>query len=234
MLRCCYLVTILFILAVSAEKGLSAQSCPSSDENNTDIPQASVLRGTIRIHHGTRPWLVSSWKNQSVALLKSSWHSAATGGLMPSKMDHCSVTVKGVISESVTAYYSRPLNIFNPAITADSNCRLLRPDPDYEKRIIPDSIKSYEVTVFTDVRGNKPLRGAVLAAGRHEEPWRAYAKPFLNRQKDLDLSCRTGFNLISFKSTAGTAELLTPDTARLFVGNEGAPASLTIVCRRDN
>lgn len=104
-------------------------------------------------------------------------------------------------------------------------------DPDYTKITIPDSIKFYKATVFTVIHGNKPLRGEVSSSGRQLEPWEPYVQYFLNGEEDLGLNCGDGFKLISFTSATGNAELL-EQTAWLYAKN-GAPASLTIMCRRE-
>jgi hypothetical protein len=229
----CLRICILLILATLGSCALFAQSCPSSDGKSFDAPQLSVLHGTIKYHPGTRPWLGLVLEKPVCGASEIELAFGRRDGWSRAKqMDHCSVTVKGVISESVTVYYSADLNIFNPVITADSDCRLLPADPDYEKMTIPDSVKSYEVTVFTDIRENKPLRGEVSASGQRLEPWRAYVEIFLNGEEDLNLSCRKGFRLISFKSTKGTSELFDPNTARLNA-EDGSPGSLTIVCHRE-
>jgi hypothetical protein len=220
-------IRILLIFATLGTGTLFAQSCPSSDAKDIDAPQASVLHGTIKFHPGTRPWL-------GLVLPKPACGASEIelafkdGEFRAKQMDHCSVTVKGVISASPTIYYSTDLNIFDPVITPDPACKLLPPDPDYTKITIPDSIKAYKATVFTDIRGNKPLRGEVSSSGRRLEPWEPYVQYFLNREEDLGLNCRDGFKLISFTSATGNAELL-DQTAWLYAKN-GAPASLTIVC----
>lgn len=147
-------------------------------------------------------------------------------------MDRCSVTVKGIVGESPTGYYSADLYIFDPKISPEAGCKLLPPDPDYAKMSIPDSIKSYTATVFTDIRRNKPLSGKASSAGRRLDPWQTYVESSLNSEKDLDLSCHQGFKLVSFKSAGSQSELLDTNIARLYA-NDDAPASLTIVCSRD-
>jgi hypothetical protein len=226
-------LAIILILVALGAGTLFAQSCPSSDGKDIDAPQASVLRGTIKFHPGPRPWIglvlqKPACGTSEIQLAFSTgerWHRIK-------QMDRCSVTVKGVIIESPTAYYSADLNIFDGTATPDPECKLLPHDPNYSKLTIPDSIKSYEATIFTDIRGNKPLRGEVSSSRRRLEPWQAYVETLLNGEKDLNLSCGKGFELLSFKSMGSQSELFDPNTARLYV-NEGAPASLTIVCRRE-
>ena len=223
--------TMVLILAVLGSGPLFAQSCPSSDGKSIDASQPSVLHGTIKFHPGTRPWL-------GLVLPKPACGASeielafSDGGLHAKQMDHCSVTVKGVIGESATGYYSADLNIFDPVITPAPGCKLLPPDPDYTKMTISDSIKSYTATVFTDIGRNKPLSGKASSAGRRLEPWQTYVQSSLNSQKDLDLSCHKGFSLVSFKGAGSQSELLDTNIARLYA-NDDAPASLTIVCRKD-
>ncbi len=221
---------ILITLAMLGAGTLFAQSCPPSDAKDNDAPQASVMHGTIKFHPGTRPWL-------GLVLPKPACGASEIelafkdGEFRAKQMDHCAVTVKGVIGASPTIYYSTDLNIFGPVITPDPGCHLLPPDPDYTRMTIPDSISSYKATVFAEILGNKPLRGEVSSSGRRLEPWEPYVQYFLNGEEDLGLNCHDGFKLISFRSAAGHAELL-EQTAWLYAEN-GAPASLTIVCRRE-
>jgi len=223
-------IIVLLALTMLGAGSLFAQSCPSS-ENTIDAPQPSVLRGTMKFHPGTRPWLGLVLEKPACGSSEIELAFSGDGWSHAKQMDHCSVTVKGVISESMTVYYSADLNIFNPVIKPDPNCGLLPAEPDYEKMTIPDSIKSYEVTVFTDIRGNKPLHGEVSAPGHRLEPWRAYVEVFLNGEEDLNLSCRKGFKLSSFRSSSRNTELFDTGTVRLPAG-KGSPASLTIVCQR--
>jgi hypothetical protein len=226
-------IRFLLALALLGPGTLFAQSCPPSDGKSMDAPQPSVLHGTIKYHPVTRPWMglvlpqpVCGASEIELAFSTSEmWRHTK-------QMNRCPVTIKGMITESPTAYYSADLNIFNGTITPDPNCKVLPTDPDYSKMSIPDSIKSYEVTVFIDIRGNRLLRGEVSASGQRLEPWQPYVQWFLNGEKDLDLSCRKGFKLVSFKSRGSRSELFDPNAARLDV-NEDAPASLTIECRRD-
>ena len=132
-------IRILLIFATLGTGTLFAQSCPSSDAKDIDAPQASVLHGTIKFHPGTRPWL-------GLVLPKPACGASEIelafkdGEFRAKQMDHCSVTVKGVISASPTIYYSTDLNIFDPVITPDPACKLLPPDPDYTKS--PSPIRS--------------------------------------------------------------------------------------------
>ncbi len=211
-----------------------AQSCPPADGKNIDAPQPSVLHGTVKYHPGTRPWIGLALPKPACGAAEIELaFSTSERWRHIKQMDHCSATVNGVITESPTVYYSADLNIFDGIITPNPGCMLIPPGPDYSKMTIPDSIKSYNVTIFTDIRGNKPLRGEVSVPGHRLEPWQIYVQSSLNGEKDLDLNCREGFKLISFKSTGGQSELFDPNTARLYA-NEGAPASLTITCNRSN
>jgi hypothetical protein len=230
-MSCCSRLCILLTLATLGGGSLFAQSCPPADGKDIDASQPSVLRGIIKFHPGTRSWLGLVLQKPTCGASEIEL-AFGDGRSRAKRMDHCMVTVKGVIGERVTAYYSADLNIFDPEITPDPGCKLLPSDPDYTKMIIPDSINSYTATVFIDIRGNKPLRGEIFSSGRRLEPWQPYVLYFLNAEKDLDMSCQKGFKLISFKSTTGLAERFDPNTARLSA-DEGAPASLTIVCRRD-
>jgi hypothetical protein len=220
----------LLILAALSSRILSAQYCPPSDGKSIDAPQPSVLHGTIKLHPGTRPWLGLVLAKPACGA--SEIELAFSDGVSHARqMDHCSVTVKGVISESPTIYYSADLNIFNPVITPDPGCKLFPPDPDYSKVTIPSSIKSYEVTVFRDIRGNKPVRGEVVSSsGRRLEPWQPYVQLSMNGEEDLTLNCPDGFELTSFKAK-GHGVLI--DATAWLYAEKGAPASLTIVCRRD-
>jgi hypothetical protein len=222
---------LILLIFCSVAGRLFAQSCPPSDGKDIDAPQPSVLHGTINFHPGTRPWLSLVLTKPACEASEIELAFSGDGWSRAKQMDHCSVTVKGVISESATAYYSADLNLFNPVITPEPGCKFLPPDPDYSKMTIPDSINSYSVTVFTDVRGNKPLRGEVSSSAHRLEPWQPYVQYFLNGEEDLNLSCRKGFRLASFKSSAGHAELFDSNTARLYA-DDGAPASLMIVCSR--
>lgn len=226
-------IVVSLILAALTVRGVFAQSCPPADGKNPDAPQPSVLHGTVKYHPGTRPWLGLVLQKPACGASEIQLAFSGDGWSRAKQLDHCWVTVKGVISESLTAYYSADLNIFDAVITPDPNCKLLPPDPDYSKINIPNSITSYEVTVFTDIRANKPLRGEVSSSGQRLEPWQPYVQVFLNGEEDLNLNCRVGFKLVSFKSSGSQSELFDQNTARLDV-NEDAPASLTIVCHRNN
>jgi len=224
------LARLIFFLALLGPAVLFAQSCPTSNGKSVDAPQPSILEGTIKYHPGTRPWirLVLSKRACGTSEIELAFGEGDAWS-QAKQMDHCWATVKGVVSESPTVYYSVDLNIFNPEITPDPGCKLAAPDPDYSKMGIPESIKTYEVTVFTDIRGNKPLRGEVSSSGRQLEPWQPYVRYFLNGEEDLSVNCRDGFKLISFKN-AGHAQLF--DQTALLYARNGAPASITIVCRR--
>lgn len=230
MFRSARILTFLILTALGSGT-LFAQSCPPSDGKNIDSAQSSVLHGTIKFHPGTGSWI-------GLVLAKPACGASeielafSDGGYRAKQMDHCSVTVRGIIGESVTGHYSADLNIFNPEITPDPGCKLAPPDPDYTKMTIRDSIRSYTATVFTDIRGNKPLSGKASSAGHVLEPWQAYVESSLNSQKDLDLSCHQGFKLVAFKSAGSQSELLDTNIARLYA-NDDVPASLTIVCRKD-
>lgn len=225
-------ISTFLILATLGFCALFGQSCPPSDGKSIDATQPSVLHGTIKFHPGTRPWIGLVLPKPVCRATEIELAFGVDGWSRAKQMNHCTAVVKGVITESPTAYYSADLNIFNPAITPDAGCKLLPPEPDYSKMTIPKSIDSYEVTVFTDIRGDKPLRGEVSASGRGSEPWQAYVQKFLNGEEDLNLSCREEFHLVSFKSSSSQSELFDTNTARLYA-NYDAPASLTIVCRRD-
>jgi hypothetical protein len=227
-MRClCLLSAPLFCIATNA----LAQSCPSA--GGQDAAQPSTLHGTIILHPGTRTWLglrldhpVCGTREIELAFSKD-WEQAK-------RMQNCSVTAKGVISESPTVYYSTDLNLFDAAITADPGCRLLRADPDPGKVKIPDFISTYRATVFIDVPGNKPLRGEVtntLGKGQPLTPWRAYVLVFLNGERDLNLSCRDGFKLVSARSFPRGKSTLLGGSAVLY-SSELGPASLTIQCSR--
>ena len=221
----------LFLLLMA--RLLHAQSCPPADGKSPDAPAASVLHGTIMLHPGVRPWLglfleQPACGNNEIELAfaeHDSWTQAT-------RLNHCGAMVKGLLSESLTAYYSADLNIFNPQITADSSCRLLPAGPDVSRRPAPTDLKTYRATVFVDTLHDKPLRGKVSTEGKPLQPWRAYVKTSLNAEKDLDLSCRDGFKLASFKGSGSQAELFDTYTARLDA-NDKAPASLTITCHRN-
>ena len=224
-------ICILLIFATLGGGTLFAQSCPHSDVKDIDAPQASVLHGTIKFHPGTRPWIGLILPRPACGASEIEL-AFSDGGFHAKQMDHCSVTVKGVIGKSPTIYYSADLNFFNPMITPAADCKLLPADPDYSKTTIPASISSYAATVFLDIRNNKPLRGEISSSGLRLEPWQPYVQTSLNGEKDLDLSCRKGFRMVSFKGVGSQSELFDTNVARLY-SNEDAPASLTIVCRRN-
>jgi hypothetical protein len=225
---------LLILMLWSSVTALQAQFCPSRDGKSPDAAAASVLHGTIVLHPGLRPWLgfvtaspVCGQNEIELALGKAdAWTQAK-------RMNHCGAAVKGVIGESATAYYSADLDIFDPQITPDASCQLLPAEPDETKQPISTKLRTYQATVFIDIRHNKPLRGEVSSNGYLLQPWRAYVSTSLNGEKDLDLSCRDGFKLVSFKGTGSHAELFNTKTARLD-SNEQGPASLAIVCRRSN
>jgi hypothetical protein len=208
-----------------------AQSCPSTD--GQDAAQPSTLHGTILLHPGTRAWLglrldhqVCGTREVELAFSKD-WQQAK-------RMQNCGVTVKGLISESPTVYYSTDLNLFDPVVTPDPGCHLLPADPDFEKVKIPNAVSKYQATVFIDVRENKPLRGEVINTSGKDQPltpWRAYVLVFLNGEKDLNLSCREGFRLVSAQSLPrGKSARL--DGSAVLYSSELGPASLTIQCSR--
>jgi hypothetical protein len=221
---------LVFLVSCGFVAGtLFAQSCPPADGKNIDASQASVLHGTIRFHPGTRPWigLILPKPACGASEIELAFDDE---GSRAKQMDRCSVAVKGVISESTTIYYSADLNIFDPVITPDPGCKLLPSDPDYSKLTIPASIKSYTATMFIDIRGNKRLRGEVFSSGHRLEPWQPYVKWSLNGEEDLQLNCQDSFTLVSYRITRGHGELV--DQTAWLNADDGAPASITIVCRR--
>ncbi len=216
---------------------LSGESCPPTDGSNPAAPAASVLHGAIRYHAGTRPWLglVSDHPVCGAVEIELAFgHS--DDSLRVKRMRGCTAIVRGIISEGLTAYYATDLNIFDGKITPDTSCHFLPADPDDAAAKIPVSITSYRVTVFIDVKADKPLRGEAAKAGSGSvplSPWRAYAEISLNGEKDLDLACRDGFRIVSFSSEPrdDSEPSPLPGFIRLNSSDLG-PASLTIECLR--
>lgn len=224
----------LWLLAIlSVPGGVRAQSCPPADGSSLDAKAPSALHGTIRYHEGTRPWLgfvpdqpVCGEKEIELAFSDTGWEQAK-------RMRGCGVTVRGRISDSPTVYYAANLNVFNPEITPDGGCHLFPADPDSKRSPIPAAVNSYRVTIYIDVRDNKPLRGEVRLAEspRIETDWQSYADWWLNGEEDLAMSCRKGFRLVSFKGSAPD-RTISDDGWISITSSELGPASLTIECHR--
>ncbi len=215
-----------------------AQSCPPADGSRLDASAPSTLHGTVRYHDGTRPWLgfIPDQHVCGASEIELAFGSSS-GWRTTKRLRGCPATVYGTISNSPSAYYSTDLNFFNPKITPDAGCHLLPADPDYATVKIPDWVNDYQLTVFTDVQADKPLKGQAVSGGvvkRPLNPWEAYAQVSLNGEKDLDVGCRSGFLMVSYSSVPPDASEPAPffkGWARIYSSDLG-PASLTIKCRR--
>ncbi|MGB9144656.1 MAG: hypothetical protein WCC14_02440 [Acidobacteriaceae bacterium] len=226
----------LWLLAIlSVAGGGRAQSCPPTDGSGFDAAQPSVLHGTIQFHDGVRPWLglaldrpACGAKEIEIVFTDEGWREAK-------RMRGCTATVRGKISESPTIYYATDLNVSNPSIVADGGCHLLPPDPDYASFRISDDVRSYRLTVFIDVKGDKPLRAEVMRTDGIRQsltPWQPYADMFLNGEEDLSLGCANGFGLLSWKSS-DPKYVQQLDSNIALTSSSLGPAWLTIECRRE-
>lgn len=229
----CLLLSLFSLLLLVSTQG---QSCPPEDGKNLDAPAPSSLHGTVRLHDGTRSWISivpdrETCGENEIELAfgeRQNWERAKS-------FVDCVISARGTIADSVTAYYSSELNIFNPVITPDPTCKPRPVEPNPYKLDLPADLKSYRATVYVDVKHNLPLRGKVWSADGKAlitPSWRAYAQPSLNGEEDLDLSCHEGFTLQSFSSDPSNAsELFSPGVARLNSSEFGL-SHLTIVCKR--
>lgn len=226
------LLSIFSVLGV-ATGGLFAQSCPAGD--NIAAPESSLLRGTLRYHDVTRPWLGLAMQQPACGAQEIELVFSGDGWRAAKRMRGCGVTVEGRILESPTTYYATDLNLMDAAITPDPGCRLLPADPDYEALRIPEGVGSYRLTVFIDVRANKPLRGGVVGTGGTTgslRPWRAYATLMLNGEEDLTVGCRDGYDLVSWKSShPNLAQRM--ESQVLLSSSQLGPAWVMVQCRRE-
>lgn len=228
----------LLCIAVTFSMGSArsrAQLCPPGDGRTVDAPKPATLHGRLVFHDNTRGWLGLKLEHpvcgqREIEIAFSSQH----GWRYARSLAGCEVSAEGKLSESVTAYYSTSLNLFDPKLQPGADCH---PDTalSYPDVVIPAKVSHYRVTVWIDVKDQKPLRGEIVDLQRHVAlpgSWRYYAQVSMNGEEDLDLSCHDGFGLISFRSRPGSASsLFTPGTARLHSGELG-PSWLSIECKR--
>jgi hypothetical protein len=229
-------VVMLFLSYLFSFAAFS-QRCPPENGHDIDAQTPASLHGTIYFHNVTRGWVsvvpdhpVCSEKEIELVFRRSEDWSRAKS------LQGCTVTVKGKISDSITAYYSTQLNFFDPAVVPDVSCKPRAIDPDPTKTPLPRDLQSYRAIVYIDVKHNLPLRGTVWNAKNEQilsPSWKSYAQPSLNGEKDLDLACHDGFTLQSFSSDPPkAAQLFTQGVVRL-TNSELGRGNLTIICKRE-
>ena len=228
----CITLALSFFLLLSA----SGQSCPPSNGEALDAATSSTLSGTVRIHDGTRPWIGLALAKPTCGVNEIELAFGKREDWIRTKsLQGCKVTATGIISKSVTAYYSTELNLFNPAIVPDQSCKPRTAKSSSTDSALPNGLLSYRTTVYIDVSHNLPLNGKVWnssGAALISPSWQAYARPSLNGEKDLDLQCHEGFALQSFSSDPpNAAAIFTPGVVRL-LSSELGPSRLTIVCKK--
>ena len=238
-MRVCLLRDFAVYLAISFLMLLTAsgQSCPAADGKNPDAAASSTLDGTVRIHDGTRPWIGLALAKPACGIKEIELAFGKREDWIRTKsLQGCHVTATGIISESMTVYYSAELNLFNPVIVPDPSCK---PKPVKSNSIdsaLPEGLLSYRATVYIDVSHNLPLDGKVWTlsgAALISPSWQAYAQPSLNGEKDLDLQCHEGFTLQNFSSDpSNAAAIFAPGIVRL-QSSELGPSRLSIVCKKN-
>lgn len=230
---CCVTSALGFLLLLP----LSGQVCPSADGKNPDAASSSTLSGTVRIHEGTRPWIGLALAEPACGIKEIELAFGKREDWIRAKsLQGCHVTATGILSESMTAYNSAELNLFNPVIAPDPSCKPAPVEPDAITRTLPAGLSSYRATVSMDVGNDLPLTGKVWTMGGKillSPSWQAYVQPSLNGEKDLDLHCHEGFTLQSFSSDPPDAsEIFTPGVVRLR-SSELGPSWLTIICKKN-
>jgi len=199
---------------------VAGQSCPSADGKNPNAAASSTLSGTVRLHEGTRPWIGIALGEPACGVREIELAFGTREDWIRTKsLQGCKVTATGIISESVTVYYSAELNLFNPGVVPDHSCKPAPVEADAISHTLPAGLSSYRATVSIDVGHNLPLKGKVWTVDGKvllSPSWQAYAQPSLNGEKDLDLQCHEGFTLQSFSSNPpNAAAIFAPGVVRL-------------------
>jgi hypothetical protein len=227
----CLAISFLLLLPVSG------QSCPSANGKNLDAVASSTLSGSVRIHDGTRPWIGLTLAKPTCGIKEIELaFGKREDWIRTRSLQGCHVTATGIISESMTVYYSAELNLFDPVIVPDQSCKPTPVKNNSVDSALPEGLLSYRATVYIDVRHNLPLDGKVWTlsgAALISPSWQAYAQPSLNGEKDLDLQCHEGFTLQNFSSDpSNAAAIFAPGIVRL-QRSELVPSRLTIVCKKN-
>jgi hypothetical protein len=227
---CCITSALNFFLLLP----VSGQSCPSA---GGDAVALSTLSGSVRIHDGTRPWIGLALAKPTCGIKEIELAFGKREDWTRTKsLQGCHVTATGIISESMTVYYSAVLNLFDPVVVPDQSCKSKPVKSNSIDSALPEGLLSYRATVYIDVSHNLPLDGkawTLSGAALISPSWQAYAQPSLNGEKDLDLQCHEGFALQSFSSDPpNAAAIFAPGVVRLS-SSELGPSRLTIVCKKN-
>ena len=152
------------------------------------------MEGSLVFHDGIRKWFELKLDQPqcgqpSIQLVRGSrdWTALEI-------FRGCRVRSKGTIGFSPTGYYSLDLNQDVEEIEPIGACDQQLPFPDYSKAKPDKSIREYRVDMHVDYEpGDHPIVFRVSSAGKHLQPWQAYASYTLTGGFVLYGYCGKGF-----------------------------------------
>lgn len=215
-----------------------AQSCPQDDDDDLNVgASASTLRGTIVLHHELRTWLGLKLDQPACdeAEIQLTFHDS-TRWRQAESLRECRVTATGVVFDGLTGYYSTVYAVHDPVIQPDELCHPHPISPDPSKFAVPNSLRSYRVSIKIDTRGSghTDVRVRKRFHRKLSGPWLVYVSYWLRGDGDLVwLGCADDFTSPSISATHGS---IFHDPGSLFqygVGlDEDGVTKIRFVCRR--
>jgi len=195
-----FIFSICSLLGASA---VSAQACPTEDNNGVEPLHPVTLHGRIIYHDALRQWFgfrpdkpicgqtevqISANPGQIVRL-SNGRHARME------ELRNCMASVTGPLFITPTGYYSSALEQVLGYIHPDRSCvRQSRfPDPSHA---IPDPrIRSYHVTYAVSHRGEGSIHPTVTQGGRQLKPWEAYTHSWLTGSFVLYGYCANSYEI---------------------------------------
>lgn len=178
-----------FFLTASA----SGQECPRTNRQGPTVAsQVQTLEGSLVFHDGMRKWFELRLDQPRCG--QTSIELVVTRREQLEVLRGCRVRSEGAINFSPTGYYSLATYQGVARIEPVGPCTRQSPFPDYSKAKPDKAIREYRVDMhIKGGPGDHPIVFRVTSAGRHLQPWQAYASYLLTGGFVLYAHCGEGF-----------------------------------------